>query len=35
MTHKLAVFATVLAALVAVVGCSFPERGTPNASVPG
>jgi hypothetical protein len=29
LTHKLAVFATLLAAIVAVGGCSFPERGTP------
>ncbi|HEX9525208.1 MAG TPA: hypothetical protein VF949_19675, partial [Reyranella sp.] len=29
VTHKLAVFATLLAAIVAMAGCSFPERGTP------
>ena len=29
VTHKLAVFSTVLAAIVAMSGCSFPERGTP------
>ena len=27
--HKLAVLATLLAAIVAMSGCSFPERGTP------
>jgi len=29
VTHKMAVFATLLAAIVAMAGCSFPERGTP------
>ena len=29
LAHKLAVFATLLAAIVAVGGCSYPERGTP------
>ena len=29
VTRKLAVFATLLAAIVAIGGCSFPERGTP------
>ena len=29
LAHKLAVFATLLAALVAVGGCSYPERGMP------
>src|SRR5580704_11897067 len=29
VTHKVAVFATLLAAIVAMAGCSFPERGTP------
>ena len=29
LAHKLAVFTTLLAAIVAVGGCSFPERGPP------
>ena len=29
VTHKLAVFATLLGGIVALGGCSFPERGTP------
>jgi hypothetical protein len=29
VTRKLAVFATLLAAIVAMGGCSFPERGAP------